>query len=327
MDSINEEITTPVISKTRIKKTTILFVILILSLSANIFLFIKSDDTKLTGKTTFRLINPTGLGTIDSNVQDSNVIIHYNGLRETIEKEIELYNATGNVGIFLQDIQTGAWLGINEREGFSPASLLKMPIMMAILKKVERGELKLSDKIELTENDLDDDFGDLYKKGAGVKITVGELIKEMILASDNTAKKALSRQLSMSELNAVFVHIGIPNPYIVANEPTVSPRGYSRIFKSLYFSTFLTPELSEKALDLTTDTQIENLISKDIPSEIQVAHKFGVQSETNEIHDCGIVYHPKNPYILCIMTREIGLDESADLIAKISKDIYEFINN
>lgn len=328
MDEAKEnEITTPPISipKKKIKKTTILLIILIFSLSLNILLFFKTDN--YTGET-FRLVKPAGgQETIDSNIQDDRVIIHYNGLKETIEQEIEMYSASGDVGIFLQDIKTGTWLGINERDGFSPVSLLKMPIMMAILKKVERKEINLNDKIEIIDSDLDDLYGVLYEKGSGAKISVSDLLKEMILASDNTAKNVLKRQLSMSELNAIFVHVGIPNPYLSTNEQKVSPRGYSRMFKSLYYSSFLSPELSERALDLTTDTQEESLISRGVPYEIQVAHKFGIQSDNGELHDCGIIYHPKNPYIFCIMTRELGLDGSADMIAKISKDIYEFVDN
>jgi hypothetical protein len=70
------------------------------------------------------------------------------------------------------------------------------------------------------------------------------------------------------------------------------------------------------------------LISEKIPKEIQVAHKFGVyESDSYKfLHDCGIVYHPKNPYFLCIMTKDLGMEKSKELIPEISKDVYDYIN-
>lgn len=310
----------------KIKLPRLLICLLILSLAGNALLLINLQRSQdyITGNA-FRLIKPSEKEPIDSSVQEESGILHYTGLREIIEQKINEYNMAGNASVFLQDAKTGAWLGINERKGFAPASLLKIPIMMAILKKVEREEMSLKDKITLVEEDINDLFGILYQRGAGTQITVEELLKEMILSSDNTAKNALVRQLSDAELNAVFVHIGIQNPYIGGGDVTISARAYTRFFKSLYYSTFLSPELSERALDLTTDTQEEDLISEGVPPEIQVAHKFGTYY--NEIHDCGIVYEQKNPYFLCIMTGDTGLTENnKKLISKISADIFEFVN-
>jgi beta-lactamase class A len=150
-----------------------------------------------------------------------------------------------------------------------------------------------------------------------------ELLKYMIIDSDNTAKNTLLNQLSMSEIDTIFTHIGISNPYITSEVGLISPRDYIRLFKSLYYSTYLSPATSELALDLTTDTEEESLISKGVPAEVQVAHKFGMFGET-EIHDCGVVYHKENPYFLCIMS-SLPIDEGNRLIPIISRDIYDFI--
>lgn len=273
----------------------------------------------------YRYINPLQKNLIDSNVQNQAIILHFNNLNEKLTKEIEKYQGTGKTGLFLQNAKTGAWLGINEKEGYNLASLLKIPIMMAVLKKVDREEIKLNDTIELTQEDLDKNAGNLYKKGAGFKITVWDLIKEMILSSDNTAKNALKRNLSDAEINAIFTHVGIPNPYNSNTEESVTPRGYIRMFKSLYYSTFLSPELSEKALDITTDTQVESLISAGAPSQIQVAHKYGERPDG--ISDCGIVYYDEDPYFLCVMTKDLELPKAIELIKKLSNLIYQFISS
>jgi beta-lactamase class A len=304
--------------------------VLILSLGLNIYLVFRLQSNQLNdppkeNSPKYKLTNPLQKEVIDSSIQADSVILHYSGLKEQLEKEIGSPENEKNIGLFLQDSRTGAWLGINEKENFVPASLLKMPIMIAILKKTDRGEITLNDKIKLVDEDLDQNSGQLYKKGADYEISVWDLLKEMILASDNTAKNALKRQLSETELNAIFAHVGIPNPYLDSNGQMVTPRGYSRIFKSLYFSTFLPDPLSEKALDLTTDTGMENLISAGLPPEIQVAHKYGERPDG--ISDCGIIYHPKSTYFLCIMTKDIEIPKARELIANSSKIIFDFISN
>lgn len=317
--------------KIKISKKAIFAVILVLSLAFNVLLFAKltSINAEMTGNSVFlRYVSPSEQQLTDSNIQDGSAILHYNGLKKTIEQEIKENNADGKLGIFVQDIQTGAWLGINERGGFAPASLLKIPIMMAILKRVELGEMNINDDIVLLPEDLDKRAGNLYERGAGAKIKIIELLEEMITFSDNTAKNALKRQLFIEEIDRVFAHIGISNAYSQNQEQGISPRGMTRIFKSLYYHTFLSPKLSELALELTTDTQEENLISRGVPSEIQVAHKYGISivKDNEVLHDCGIIYHPTNPYLLCIMTKNLELQKSIELIQKISKEVYEFVD-
>lgn len=301
---------------------------LTLSLAANFYFFTNESSGK--GVCTYKspeaaeqplpLISPLK----QTEISESPEVLHYTYLKPKLEEAIKNAREVQDVGIFLQDSRSGAWFGINEKTGFIPASLLKVPIMMAVLKKQEREEIKMTDEIELLPDDLNDAYGDLYKKGAGTKLTYWELIKKMILASDNTAKNALERQLSDEELNAIFVHVGIPNPYRGTDtaRQMITPREYIRIFKSLYFSTFLTPALSQKALDLTTDTEEEGLISAGVPPEVQVAHKFGENAKG--VSDCGIVYHSESPYFLCIMVKTEKV-EGRTIIKDLSKIIYDSI--
>lgn len=313
--------------KIKISKNVIFVILLVLSISLNIFLIIKPNITGNVASDSFKHIQLSLKEPIDSNIQSQELILHYNGLSTILKDEINRSGFDEKVGIFVQDAKTGAWAGINERDGFTPASLLKLPIMIAIFKKVERGEIEFDDKITLIEGDLEGKSGELYKKEAGTKISIAELVREMIINSDNTAKNALGRQLSLGEIDAIFVHAGVPNPYVLDIDHVISPRNYMRFFKALYFSTFLSPELSERALDLTTDTKEESLISGGVPYEIQVAHKFGITDSI--LHDCGIIYHPLNPYFLCVMTENTDSDrtDEREIIQKISKDVYDFVDS
>lgn len=307
----------------------IIYTIFAISFFINFLLIFKiyRDDKNSTSESTkpvFKFIDTQRQQFIDSNTQNNDAVLHFSDLKTQIESELEKFGAQKNTGLFLQDGQIGTWLGINEKSGFNPASLLKIPVMMAILKKVHLDEISLKDKLEITEEDLDKNAGTLYQKGPGYKMTVWDFIEEMILTSDNTAKNVLKRQLSDAELNSVFAHVGIPNPYTSA-DVLVSPRGYTRLFKSLYFSTYLPSKLSEKALGVSTDTKMENLLSAGVPYEIQVAHKYG--ERPNNISDCGIIYHPKNPYFLCIMIRDMEIAKAKELMVNLSKIVYNYYSS
>jgi len=300
--------------------------ILILSVILNVILIIKigNHGSEITGAAI--LTNPSTREVLDNNVQNDKVILHYRGLRKSIEDKMSNYSAVNNVGVFVQDIKTGSWMGINERKGFSPASLAKIPIMMAILKKIDRKEINMEDIITIQNEDIEQSYIGINEIKEGDKFTIKELLANMVTHSDNTAKNALMKHLSMYELNEVFEHVGIPNPYLTPDKSqTMSPRDYTRFFKTLYYSTFFSPEISEFALNLTINTEVENLLPEGVPSNIVVAHKFGIYSGIS-LHDCGIVYHKKNPYFICIMTNELDETKGATLIRSISKDTYEFVN-
>lgn len=276
-----------------------------------------------------KYIHPSNENLIDRNVQDASTILHYKGLREQLQDEIKLYGNEEDIGLFIQDVQTGSWLGLNEQEGFVPASLLKIPIMMAILKNVERGTLSLQTKIQLEANDIDPNYQSGIERHAGEEVTVTQLLEDMISYSDNTAKNALKRQVTPEELDSVFKHIGITNPYRAPiDNQTVTPRGYTRLFKALYYSTYLPPEFSQLGLEFATDTAYENMLPAGVPPGVQVAHKFGIYGEgsSKALHDCGIVYHEKSPYYICIMTQNIEIEQAAELIRTLSERTYTFVD-
>jgi hypothetical protein len=87
--------------------------------------------------------------------------------------------------------------------------------------------------------------------------------------------------------------------------------------------------MSEKGLELLSKIDFEDGIRKVIPVSTPVADKFGEYyliengvAKEHQLHDCGIVYHPKHPYIICIMTKGDSLDSLKKVLQDISKIVY-----
>lgn len=58
-------------------------------------------------------------------------------------------------------------------------------------------------------------------------------------------------------------------------------------------------------------------------SAILKIKKRGVSRGAKQFHDCGIVYHPANPYLLCVMGRGEDFWELTKSVADVSRIVYE----
>jgi hypothetical protein len=101
----------------------------------------------------------------------------------------------------------------------------------------------------------------------------------------------------------------------------------------LYNSTYLGRENSERALKLLSETDFSEGIESGVPNNVLVSEKFGEVRMTDangnllgkQINNCGIVYYPGHPYLLCVMTKGQGDDVKGleGVVASISRIVYK----
>ena len=121
--------------------------------------------------------------------------------------------------------------------------------------------------------------------------------------------------------------LGLVDPDNLLDE-TVSTKTYAGIFHQLFHASYFSQRAtSEKALEYLLESVYDRGLVAGLPKNIKVAHKFGERySESNEIiqlHDCGIIYYPDNPYSLCVMTKGKSISELEEVISEISQRVYE----
>ncbi len=258
----------------------------------------------------------------------------YDALRDQINNFLqvpEVASETEKVAVYFRNLESGETVGINANEEFNPASLLKVPVMIAYYKIAETQPEILNETYSYTDEDmaiLSHAYGgDLETKLVkNQPYSVDTLIKEMIIYSDNIAKYLLVTHFHQEDLNNIYSDLGIQihssNPYTY----TISAHAYSFFFRTLYNSTFLNWEMSEKALKLLSEVDYKNGLTMSIPANIKIAHKFGSYASFEdkkvtsvELHDCGIIYQPERPYVICIMTQGKDYDSLTNVIVQISK--------
>lgn len=257
---------------------------------------------------------------------------------DDIKNKVEIYisnlsttNASANeVSVYFRDLNNGPTFGVNETMRFYPASLLKVPLMMSVFKQAMDDHDFL--KKTLIFNGPSINGGAYYKASQELRpggvYTVNDAISSMIKYSDNNASDLLSHTVDTKAISSSFENLGIDFPKDVSYEITV--KRYASFFRILYNSTFLNREYSEKALELLADTDFKNGLVAGVPSNVKVTHKFGerqVGDSLKQLHDCGIVYVPNKPYLICVMSRGSDFGTLDDVIAGVSKIIYDGIVN
>lgn len=243
-----------------------------------------------------------------------------------------------DVAVYFRDLDSGRWTGINENEKFSPGSLLKVPLMISYFQLAEKNPEILQAK--LTYEGGDENVMETIKPAEAIKkgatYTVEELIRRMIVYSDNNAAVLLFDHLDIKDVNEVYSDLGLGFPEDKATADYISSKQYSLFFRILYNSSYLDADFSEQALSILAQTDFKQGISQDTPPDIPVAHKFGERSFRSpengtislyELHDCGIIYYPQHPYLLCVMSKGKDGNALSGVIRNISAIVLDEVKN
>jgi len=236
-----------------------------------------------------------------------------------------------SISVYFRQMGEGRWAGINEREIFIPASLLKVPLMIAAYRQIEidpgflNKKFKFDNKVPAPYPNRIPGSRALTK---GQSYSLEELIEFMIVYSDNNAASMIKDAVSPNILTHVFKDLGLKSVEEVQGVYGISARDYGSFLRILYNATYLNQYHSAKALEVLSRVEYKNGLVAGIPSNIIVAHKFGErESETGkQLHDCGIVYSDTRvgDYLVCIMVK--GDDDykiMESVISQLSKYIYE----
>jgi beta-lactamase class A len=269
---------------------------------------------------------------LECNIQGNVDSTEFNVFKNSLQKKIDAYKSDGKVtftAIYLRHLLDGAWSGINLTEKFTPASLLKVADMITIYKMADDDPTILTKKLKYEKIFF---TGQPYFEPdttlvIGQEYTVDELVAKMVENSDNEAMFLIRANFDSSQFDKLYKDLQIAAPNDKVSDDFMTIKDYSAFFRILYNASYLSAPMSEKALSMLTKTKFNKALTDQIPDKITVAHKFGerlyTDDNTKQLHDCGIIYHPTDPYLLCIMTRGHNYDTLASVIADLSKTVWD----
>ncbi len=246
----------------------------------------------------------------------------------------------GDLGIFVKDLHTGKIASINADSIFPTASMVKVPILIGIMDKLNKGELKYHQ--ELTYKDS------LFYAGSDLlaslkhneKVELSKVIMLMLTTSDNTASLWLQSLAGTgTRINQILDSIGYTATRVNSRTPgreagrdkfgwgQTSPKEMATMFEALANRNLLDTASSEKMLRLLGRNYWDEEALSQIPPDVFVASKNGaVNASRSEVM---YVYGKNARYVFCICTKNNkdtswgSQNEAWELARKVSKLVWE----
>ena len=251
-----------------------------------------------------------------------------------IEQIINSNKQNGNItsaSVYIREFSQAEWIVINEDEKYSPGSLLKVPELIAYYKMEELNPGYLDKKIKYNQKNISDKqitFNDNHIE-LGKTYTIRELLKYMIVYSDNEATMILNSLIDGNIFKKVFSDIGLSEPDLKSPVYLMDVMDYSIFMKELYNSSYLNFKHSEECLELMSKTKFSEGLISGIPGGCEVVHKFGESGTTDNPHfsESAIVYCARKPYLLTVMTKGNDMRKLPKVISEISKKVYEVMSD
>lgn len=250
-----------------------------------------------------------------------------------MEDRVEGYD--GVAGVYVRDLDGGHGYGVRADETFFSASIIKVPVMVAVYRKVEQGDLSFSQEVELKEEDWAAGAGWLQWEEAGTKQTVGDLLLLMMTQSDNVATNALVRLVGGADhVNEVAESLGAEDTLLyqkVSSERGIvpgldnrtTPRDMAIMLEKIADGEAASEKSCGYMIDLMMTNELDWWLDAGLPENVYAANKAGWLYQV--YGDVGIVENDGRRYTVAILSKHgtATVDEGAVLIEDLSRTAWE----
>jgi len=217
----------------------------------------------------------------------------------------------GVAGVCVKDLKHGDGFAIRGDEEFPTASTIKIHILTQFLLRAERGEIDLSQKLRLTP--------EMHVSGSGVipyldgKIELSwlNIATLMIIVSDDSATNLCIDMAGIDATNGLLRELGLTRTTlrrkmedldaVAHNEENIATPAECVAMLELLYTGKPTPAVAERCLSILKMQKTGPLFNRAIPADVPLASKPGYMERVR--CDAGIVYLPRRPYAMAIMTK------------------------
>ena len=233
-------------------------------------------------------------------------------------------------GIFLVDLDNGAYVDINAAASFPAASTIKIPILVAFFQDVDAGKIRLNESLTLEQQMIAGGSGNMKSIKPGTKFTALEVATKMMTISDNTATNMLIERMGgMEVLNQRFRSWGLRTTAIrnvlpdIEGTNTSSPKELSTLMAMVSKGNLVSMRSRDRILDIMRRNTRNHLLPSGLGAGAIIAHKTG--NIGSMLADAGLVDLPTGKrYLAAVMVQRPRNDPSAaTLIKSISRAAYQ----
>ena len=248
---------------------------------------------------------------------------------EAIAREME--TIPGHLGFYYKNLATGLEFGVGEAEAYLAASVIKFPLLLHVLTRAEKGEIRLSDRVTVEDWEKMPSCGGLNQFTGAVEVDIHTLCRLMIVLSDNTATNKLFRICGLEETNGAFREMGLEKTVarrLLFNseasarglQNTICPREMGMLLEKIYRREFVSPQVSDEALAILHRQQIDHKLDGKLCGAVPIAHKTGEDEDLS--NDVGIVF-AREPFVICFTGHDTDVYRWEDLMRRGTYDLVQ----
>ncbi|RNI28891.1 serine hydrolase [Rufibacter latericius] len=246
----------------------------------------------------------------------------------------------GEVGIYVKNLKTGRIVAINADTLFPTASMIKVPIMVAMFDKIEKGEidpktiLRYRDSLYYAGEDIVGNFKD------SSTVALGKIQMLSITTSDNTGSLWLQQLAGGgTAINVWLEKNGFTHTRMNSRTPgrrpnwekygwgQTTPREMASLVTMIRDGKAVSPAASERMYRNMGRIYFDNEALSQIPPYVHTASKSGAVNQSRS--EVVLVNAPHGDYVFCIITKN-QKDESWEynnagyaLIRAVSKTLWQ----
>jgi beta-lactamase class A len=225
-------------------------------------------------------------------------------------------NFKGHVYLFAKNLETGETYSFNGDERVRTASTIKIAVMIEAFARVAEGKAKWTKKLTLTKAARYSGSGILPEMSDGLRLSLQDSVRLMMLLSDNTATNMVLDYLGTDAVNERMNSLGFKSTRIMrrvggGGESTEGKLADNKrfglgattshemveILEKLDRGEIINPTASKEMIELMKREQARYAIGRTIP-ETTVATKYGA---LDALRSCvGIVYSKQGKIAMAI---------------------------
>lgn len=222
----------------------------------------------------------------------------------------------GDTGVYVRNLATGETFVRGADTPVTAASVIKIPVMIEAFRAAEAGELSLEERHALADEERMPSCGTLKAMHTGVEMTLLDLVKLMIIVSDNTATNILIRRLGMENVNNTLRALGCTQTTLrrllfdreasrkgLVNTITAGEIGM--LLEKLWRGEVVSEAASRAMMDILRDQRLNGKLPFFLHGQgIAVAHKTG--EDDGVTHDVGVI-ETQEPLVICFVGERVDV--------------------
>jgi len=262
-----------------------------------------------------------------------------------LEKQLQALIAgfKGDIGIYVHNLKNHRQVAINADTIFPTASIVKIPILTGIMRKIEDGQLTYHQPLIYKDSLLYEGEDILGSFKNNEKIELSKVLMLMLTTSDNTASLWLQSLAGTgTRINELMDSLGLPNTRVNSRTPgrteqrnkwgwgQTTPREMGQLLEKIINHQVISYTASEKMLRLMSRNYWDEEAISRIPVDVFIASKSGaIDASRSELL---FVNGKKCSYVFSIFTKNNQdrswepTNEAWELTRKISELLWKYFN-